>query len=103
MTSPDDQDFSRLEAVTNQRCNYDNQFPESSGMQVLPDNGKQVNFERTGLEVAANNQYADPYSDLYPVSLGNENHEMADFWRNCSTVNCECCRIRRCTWIEAQQ
>ena len=71
MTSDDSQDCSRLEAVTNQHDSHDN--PSFEGMQVVPDSGIQVNFQKTGLEVVANDQCPELCSDSDPVNLGAQN------------------------------
>lgn len=76
MISPDDQNYAGLEVAINQRCDHDGPVSESSGMQVVPDDGKQINFERTGLEVAPNDQYPDLYPVSHSVSSSNENHEL---------------------------
>lgn len=71
MTSHGDQDYGMLEAVTNQRYTHNKPLPENSGMQVVPDYGKQVNNERTGLEVAAKHQYRHQY----PANSGEQHHQ----------------------------
>ena len=75
MTSFDDQGYSELKTVTNQRCDHDPSVPESSEIQVMSDNEKQVNYDKTGLKVVANHQHSNFDSDLYPASLRNENHQ----------------------------
>lgn len=70
MISDDSQDRSRLEAVTNQHYSHDN--PVFGGMQVVPDSGKQVNVHGTGLEVVANHQHPELFSDSDPVNLGGQ-------------------------------
>jgi hypothetical protein len=56
MPSQGDQDYSLLE-VANQRYTDGNPLPENSGMQVVPDCGKQINIDRTGLETVVNEHY----------------------------------------------
>lgn len=64
-----DQDHSMLEPVTNPRFTHRNPFPENPGMQVVFDDGIQVNFQKTGLEVVVQDQDSSQYppnSDTQP-------------------------------------
>lgn len=79
MTSPGDRDHSeskvgthsRFEVVADQSYNHDNTLSGNSGLQVVPDDGKQVNFEVAGLEVVTN----DPSPDSYSANLGDQHHQ----------------------------
>lgn len=70
MMSDDSQNCSRLEAVTNQHYSHDSPFFE--GIQVVPDSGIQVKFQRVGLEVVANDQYSELCPDSDPVNLNGQ-------------------------------
>lgn len=64
-----------LEVMTHQHSNRDN-FPSvDSGLQVTSADGREVNFDRTGLEVVANDQYPRLDSDPYPASSGDQNRQ----------------------------
>lgn len=62
MASRNSQDYSMLELVANQRFTRRNSFSENRGMQVMFDDGIQVNFQRAGLEVDIQNQNPYQYS-----------------------------------------
>lgn len=64
MIPDDSQDCSGLEAVTNQHYSHDT--PSFEGMQVVPDSGIQVNFQKTGLEVVQNDHNPELCSDTAP-------------------------------------
>lgn len=65
MASRHGQDHSTLEPVTNQLFTHHNSLPENSGIQVVCDNGKQVHFQKTALEVVVQDQD----SPQYPANL----------------------------------
>lgn len=51
MTSRNSQDYSILELVATQSSTHRNPFSENLEMEVMVDDGKQINFQRTALEV----------------------------------------------------
>lgn len=64
MVSRIHQDHSILELVTSLRCTHRSPFPENEGIQVVFADEKQVNFQKTGLEVVVQDQ--DSFK--YPVN-----------------------------------
>lgn len=73
MGSRRDHDHSTLEPVTNQLFTHRDPLSDNPGMQVVCDNGKQVNFQKTALEVVVQDQgshqllpNSDAQSDVSP-------------------------------------
>ena len=67
MASRNSQDYSMLESVASQSVTHHNSVLENLEMQVMIDDGKQTNFQRTDLEVDVPNQNSPQRSTLSDV------------------------------------